>query len=274
LNASPYPAFSTQFQISGPLEEQRSYITTLHVRNVTLGYSLIYSLIFTICSLQPLQTHTTFLQSWQTTRKDRQSAWRLRMECMFSSRLVNTSTDISCRVNPSGAIILAAAPMYLALVPLTSYLTKPDSICQSLTHALIKLLPGVGVSSITAGRAIPALSALYLFWTFGASGAASAAGQAMSREEGFDNDHPRKHVHNMDGFPLRLRSAHYALMENFPGTYHSCFFDANDETDNCYSFCAGCGSSPDSRTQRCANCKSTWFPCHGKATCSLPFVPE
>lgn len=137
---------------------------------------------------------------------------------MFCSRLVKTSADMTCRVNPSGAIILAAAPMYLALVPLTSYLTKPDSICQSLTHALIKLLPGVGVSSITAGRAIPALSALYLFWTFGASGAASAAGQAMSREEGFDNDHPRKHVHNMDGFPLRLRSAHYALMENFPGT--------------------------------------------------------
>ena len=73
LNASPYPAFSTQFQTSGPLE-QRPYITTLHVRNVTLGYSLIYSLIFTICSLQPLQTHTTFLQSWQTTRRDRQSA--------------------------------------------------------------------------------------------------------------------------------------------------------------------------------------------------------
>ncbi|KAF3007855.1 hypothetical protein E8E13_010811 [Curvularia kusanoi] len=119
-------------------------------------------------------------------------------------------------VNPSGAMVLAAAPMYLALVPLTSYLTKPESICQSLTHALIKVLPGVGVSSITAGRAIPALSALYLFWTFGASGAASAAGQAMGREEGFDNDHPRKHVNNLDGLPLRLRSAHYALMENFP----------------------------------------------------------
>lgn len=110
--------------------------------------------------------------------------------------------------------------MYLALVPLTSYLTKPDSICQSLTHALIKLLPGVGVSSITAGRAIPALSALYLFWTFGASGAASAAGQAMARDEGLDNDHPRKHVNDLDGLPLRMRSAHYALMENFPGTAH------------------------------------------------------
>jgi hypothetical protein len=52
--------------------------------------------------------------------------------------------------------------MYLALIPVTytplcllayipqlihlsSYLTKPDSIIQSLTHALIKLLPGVGV---------------------------------------------------------------------------------------------------------------------------------
>ncbi|KAL1597388.1 hypothetical protein SLS59_007418 [Nothophoma quercina] len=120
-------------------------------------------------------------------------------------------------VNPSGAIVMAAAPLYLALVPLTSYLTKPNSIIQSLTHALIKVLPGVGVSSITSGRAIPALSALYLFWTFGASGAASAAGQAMAREEGLDNDHPRKHINTLYGFPLRLRSAHYALMENFPG---------------------------------------------------------
>ncbi|CAO2648285.1 Nn.00g075520.m01.CDS01 [Neocucurbitaria sp. VM-36] len=120
-------------------------------------------------------------------------------------------------LNPSGAFLVAAAPMYLALIPLTSYLTKPDSITQSLTHALIKLIPSIGATSITSGRAIPALSALYLFWTFGASGAASAAGQAMGREEGFDNDHPRKHVTALDGLPLRLRSAHYALMENFPG---------------------------------------------------------
>ncbi|KAF1844872.1 uncharacterized protein K460DRAFT_416235 [Cucurbitaria berberidis CBS 394.84] len=119
-------------------------------------------------------------------------------------------------VNPSGAALIAAAPIYLALIPLTSYLTKPNSIIQSLTHALIKLIPGVGVTSVTSGRAIPALSALYLFWTFGASGAASAAGQAMAREEGFDNDHPRKHINALEGLPLRLRSAHYALMENFP----------------------------------------------------------
>jgi len=118
--------------------------------------------------------------------------------------------------NYGGLAIAGAAPMYLALIPATSFATKPDSIVQSLTHALIKLLPGVGPAAITSGRAIPALSALYLFWTFGASGALSAAGQAMGREDGLDNEHPRKHVGQLDGLPLRLRSAHYALMENFP----------------------------------------------------------
>jgi uncharacterized MAPEG superfamily protein len=39
----------------------------------------------------------------------------------------------------------------------------------------------------------------------------------MSREEGLDNEHPRKYVGQLEGLPLRLRSAHYALMENFPG---------------------------------------------------------
>ncbi|KAL5119964.1 hypothetical protein ACEQ8H_002062 [Pleosporales sp. CAS-2024a] len=119
-------------------------------------------------------------------------------------------------LNPSGVALVGAAPLYLALIPVTSLVTKPDSIIQSLTHALVKLLPGVSTAAITSGRAIPALSALYLFWTFGASGAASAAGQAMGRQLGLDNEHPRKHVHELEGLPLRLRSAHYALMENFP----------------------------------------------------------
>lgn len=88
---------------------------------------------------------------------------------------------------------------------------------QKLSESLIKLVPGIGISSISNGRAIPALSAIYLFWTFGASGAASAAGQAMAREDGLDNNHPRKHLSHLEGLPLRLRSAHYALMENFPG---------------------------------------------------------
>lgn len=76
-----------------------------------------------------------------------------------------------------------------------------------------RIIPGYTPAS---GRAIPALSALYIFWTFGASGALSAAGQAMARPEGLDNDHPRKHVNNLEGLPLRMRSAHYGLLENFP----------------------------------------------------------
>lgn len=39
----------------------------------------------------------------------------------------------------------------------------------------------------------------------------------MAREEGLDNEHPRKYIGDLDGLPLRLRSAHYALMENFSG---------------------------------------------------------
>ena len=38
----------------------------------------------------------------------------------------------------------------------------------------------------------------------------------MAKEDGLDTSHPRQHIHTMKGFPLRLRSAHNNLMENFP----------------------------------------------------------
>lgn len=38
----------------------------------------------------------------------------------------------------------------------------------------------------------------------------------MAREGGLDNQHPRKHIHTLEGLPLRMRSAHYGLLENFP----------------------------------------------------------
>jgi hypothetical protein len=41
----------------------------------------------------------------------------------------------------------------------------------------------------------------------------------MARADGLDNAHPRKHVGALDGLPLRLRSAHYALLENFAGGF-------------------------------------------------------
>ena len=103
--------------------------------------------------------------------------------------------------------------MYLVGVPITSFMTKPEGVLQGLVQGTLKLIPG----GVAAGRTVPALSALYLFMTFGASGAISAAGQAMGREEGLDNNCPRKHIHKLDGLPLRMRSAHYGLLENFAG---------------------------------------------------------
>ncbi|KAJ5404531.1 hypothetical protein N7509_004402 [Penicillium cosmopolitanum] len=66
-------------------------------------------------------------------------------------------------------------------------------------------------------RVIPAMTAIYLFWTFGATGAFSVAGQAASRAEGLDLNHPRQHLGNMRGLPLCLRSAPSFLIEGFSG---------------------------------------------------------
>jgi uncharacterized MAPEG superfamily protein len=104
--------------------------------------------------------------------------------------------------------------MYLITIPFTSWLTTPNSVVEKLVDAVVRLIPG---GSVPSDRVLPALAAVYTFWTFGASGSISAAGQAMAREEGLDNNTPRRHVHLLSGLPLRLRSAHYALVENFPG---------------------------------------------------------
>lgn len=115
-------------------------------------------------------------------------------------------------LNPSGAAISGFTAAYLVGVPITSSITKTDGVFQSLIQGALDFFPG----GVAPGRTIPALTALYVFMTFGASGAISVAGQAMARREGLDNN-PRKHVHTLDGLPLRMRSAHYNLLENFAG---------------------------------------------------------
>jgi len=108
-------------------------------------------------------------------------------------------------------------PIYLLGVPLTSYVTKESSVVQKLLETTISLLSSVTKTTITADRTIPALAALYTFATFAASGAWSVAGQASASKHGLDNNHPRSNVNSLTGLPLRLRSAHYNLMEMFPG---------------------------------------------------------
>ena len=103
--------------------------------------------------------------------------------------------------------------MYLAGIPLATYLTKPGGVVQSVLGSSLKLMPGGPVPN---DRVIAALTALYAYWAFAGSGAFSVAAQGMGRKAGFDNNHPRAHISDLRGLPLRLRSAHYNLIENFP----------------------------------------------------------
>ncbi|KAJ5780390.1 hypothetical protein N7457_005550 [Penicillium paradoxum] len=115
--------------------------------------------------------------------------------------------------NPSGIFIAATGPIYLALAPLASKIAAPNGIVQQLTETLVSLATR---SDVAPARAIPALTLVYALWSFVGSSALSVAGQAMSRSAGLDHDHPRKHRSNMEGVPLRLMSAHHALIEIFP----------------------------------------------------------
>ncbi|KAL2060109.1 hypothetical protein VTL71DRAFT_9931 [Oculimacula yallundae] len=108
--------------------------------------------------------------------------------------------------NANGLLLAAISPMFLAFIPVTNYLTTPNGFIQKTLETLLSLIPGS--ENITVDRAIPALSAFYIFWTFAATGAASAAGLGSN---------PRKDVTSLRGLPLRLRSAHYNTMEMFPG---------------------------------------------------------
>ncbi|KAF2762529.1 hypothetical protein EJ05DRAFT_534070 [Pseudovirgaria hyperparasitica] len=117
--------------------------------------------------------------------------------------------------NPSGAAVAGFAGLYLAFIPVTNYLASTGAL-ESFVQGTARLIPGFS-NTLTSDRTIPALSALYMFLTFGATGAVSAAGQAMSRSEGLDNNHPRQHLNDMRGLPLRMRSAHLGLLENFAG---------------------------------------------------------
>ncbi|KAK7937835.1 uncharacterized protein PG986_014703 [Apiospora aurea] len=131
--------------------------------------------------------------------------------------------------NPKGIRKGIISLAFLGLIPVTDYLARTGPL-QWLLRQTVALVPGCAAASdITRGRMIPALSALYLFATYGASGALSLAGQAMARPTGSGSgagagadadaaadaaSHPRRHVHELEGVPLRLRSAHYGLLEN------------------------------------------------------------
>jgi len=103
----------------------------------------------------------------------------------------------------------------------TSFIAQPNGLLEKAVNGVcstVAFLGSAGANTKVAQTGkIAALSTLYVAMTYALSGAGSAAGVAAGCEEGRDNLHPRKQVEKLEGLPLRLHSAHYNLMEMFPG---------------------------------------------------------
>lgn len=146
-------------------------------------------------------------------KEDKQTLKKTNLSHLFS---------LSHSENPSGLLLTGFSALFLAAIPLTSYITQPNSIFEKslngLTSTLTHLIPSSSSSTTTSTNKIATLATLYLTVTYALSGAASAAGINSAYAEGRDNNYPRKQVAGLkEGLPLRLYSAHYHLMEMFPG---------------------------------------------------------
>ncbi|KAF2766971.1 hypothetical protein EJ03DRAFT_329627 [Teratosphaeria nubilosa] len=123
--------------------------------------------------------------------------------------------------NPAGLAMGAFSFLFLAAVPVTSFIAQPNGLLERAVNGVIRSVAFVGSagsnSQVSPTGKIAALSTLYIAWTYAFSGAGSAAGQASAREEGRDNKEPRSQISSLRGLPLRLYSAHSNLMEMFPG---------------------------------------------------------
>ena len=77
-------------------------------------------------------------------------------------------------------------------MPVTSWLAQPDGVLEKLVGGVLSTTTYVftaGSSSAVAPAAtIPALSAIYIAFTYAFTGAASAAGQAAGQRDGRDNN--------------------------------------------------------------------------------------
>jgi len=123
--------------------------------------------------------------------------------------------------NPAGLATAAFAGLFLAAVPVTSFLAQPNGLLEKVVngvcHAVVYLGSAGSTSRVSQTGKIAALSTLYVAMTYAFSGAGSAAGVDAGTEEGRDNNYPRKQVQDLQGLPLRLHSAHYNLLEMFGG---------------------------------------------------------
>ncbi|WPH04190.1 Hypothetical protein R9X50_00707800 [Acrodontium crateriforme] len=124
-------------------------------------------------------------------------------------------------VHPRGLAAIGFGPFFLAAIPVTTFIAKEGGIFEKavngLCNSIVWLSSAGSQSRIAQTGKIAALSGLYIAATYAFTGAASVAGQAAGCKDGRDNKEPRKSTASLKGLPLRLYSAHYNLMEMFPG---------------------------------------------------------
>lgn len=117
--------------------------------------------------------------------------------------------------------MFAFGGLFLAAVPVTSWIAQPNGLLEKAVNGVCSSVAFLGsagsMSSVAQSGKIAALGALYVTMTYAITGAGSAAGAAAGTEGGRDNNHPRAQTSSLRGLPLRLYSAHYNLMEMFPG---------------------------------------------------------
>ncbi|KAK0254148.1 hypothetical protein LTR91_006402 [Friedmanniomyces endolithicus] len=124
-------------------------------------------------------------------------------------------------VNPQGFALVGFGALFLAAVPLTTWIAQPASLLEkavtAVTRSIAFLSSAGSTSTLPPTGRIAALSTLYITLTYALSGAASAAASEAGTEGGRDNAHPRAQVGELRGLPLRMHSAHYNLLEMFGG---------------------------------------------------------
>lgn len=124
-------------------------------------------------------------------------------------------------VNPKGLAMFGFTGLFLAGVPVTSWIAQPGGMLEKAVNGVCSAVAFVGsagsTSAVPQTGKIAALGTLYLVVTYALSGAGHAAAVDAGNKEGRDNEHPRAQIKNLTGLPLRLHSAHHHLVEFFPG---------------------------------------------------------
>ncbi|QIX00747.1 hypothetical protein AMS68_006264 [Peltaster fructicola] len=121
--------------------------------------------------------------------------------------------------NPQGLFMVGFGPVFVAAVPLVSFISGSPVLTRVVDGAVSALgfVATAGKSSTVAQASkVVALAAGYTISTYAFGGAFSAAAIDAGNEEGRNNEVPRKQVSNLTGLPLRLHSLAAQTIENFP----------------------------------------------------------